>query len=548
MKITKEKGNKISLSTEEIVQLLKKELNLSLAKKGKDYFGLCPFHKEKTSSFAFEPEKKIFKCFGCGFSAGNVFKLWAEYKKISLSQVKKELNQLGYYVGTIEEREQPEIEEKDFFSLINNIYQHNLFSIAGKEALNYLQKERNLDYHYINKFGLGCAISYKQLTNLFTSQENDKGGKKLFSLGLLRINNKNQTYDFFAPQQLIFPLINEKGKMVALASRKIGNWSENKYLYLPNYQDYQKSSFLYNYLAVRLSTELDYYYLVEGFFDVISLSQLGIKNCLALLGTNISKEQIELLKKLQKKAIIFLDGDMAGKAATIKITIALLSCEIECEVVNHNYNYDPDEICRFKKEELTEICQKREDPYLFILQHFAQTWELRENPQSVIRFIQKIAELFQSFPAHSQRFLIEKISQIINWDKKEVEEIYFTKPIKKEPIKEDNSEEIIVNDLEQEVLEKEKCLIYYCLQSRHNWLILRKKDYFFTTKENRQFYRYIYNFYTSDFHQKFDTNSIEGHQKKENDLTEGINKIFLTFTDRPNSLIEFSQFLENFST
>ena len=154
----------------------------------------------------------------------------------------------------------------------------------------------------------------------------------------------------------------------------------------------------------------DFCYLVEGFFDVISLTQKGINNCLASLGTMLSKQQISLIKKLKKKIILFLDGDPAGKQATIKITLALLACDIECEIINHSLFLDPDEICQQKSEELIHILQKKEDPYFYVLQHFAQAWEIRENPQSVQNFIRKIAKLFKSFSGKVQEFLIEKIS------------------------------------------------------------------------------------------------------------------------------------------
>jgi len=142
--------------------------------------------------------------------------------------------------------------------------------------------------------------------------------------------------------------------------------------------------------------------------------QKGIDNCLASLGTMISKQQIGLLKKLKKKIILFLDGDSAGKQATIKIALVLLAHDIECEVINHSLSLDPDEICRQKKKELVQILQKKEDPYLFILQHFSQAWEIRENPQSISNFIRKIASLFKNFPVKVQEFLVEKISLLTN--------------------------------------------------------------------------------------------------------------------------------------
>ena len=203
----------------------------------------------------------------------------------------------------------------------------------------------------------------------------------------------------------------------------------------------------------------DFCYLTEGFFDVISLTQKGINNCLASLGTSLSKQQISLLKKLKKKVILFLDGDSAGRQATIKIALSLLAHDFECEIINHSLSLDPDEICQQKQGELTQVLQKKEDPYIFILQHFAQIWEVRENPQSVQSFIRKIAELFKNFPRKVQEFLIKKISSLTSWSQTEVKEAYFA--LQKKIVDETG------HDLTETSAEKkEKYLLAYCYRNR----------------------------------------------------------------------------------
>jgi len=159
---------------------------------------------------------------------------------------------------------------------------------------------------------------------------------------------------------------------VAFAARKVGEISngEGKYKYLPSYQHYQKSSLLYNYSVVKKS-RAEECYLVEGFFDVISLTKLGVENCVAMLGTNLSEEQIKLLIDLKKRIIIFLDGDKAGQEATINVAVKLLLREVDCEIIQNNYGGDPDEICRQQeKESIQTILQIRENPYLFILNYY----------------------------------------------------------------------------------------------------------------------------------------------------------------------------------
>ncbi|CAG8489931.1 13549_t:CDS:2 [Gigaspora margarita] len=168
---------------------------------------------------------------------------------------------------------------------------------------------------------------------------------------------------------------NGEGKIVAFAARKVSEIpvGEGKYKYLPSCQYYQKSSLLYNYSAVK-KTRKEECYLVEGFFDVISLTKLGVENCLALLGTNLSTEQIKLLKELKKRIILFLDNDQAGQEATINAATKLLLQEVDCEIIKNNYLGDPDEICRQQdKESIQTILQNRENPYLFIINyHFAK--------------------------------------------------------------------------------------------------------------------------------------------------------------------------------
>jgi DNA primase len=160
---------------------------------------------------------------------------------------------------------------------------------------------------------------------------------------------------------------------VAFAARKVGESpvaGEGKYKYLSSYQYYQKSSLLYNYPMVKKS-RVEECYLVEGFFDVISLSKLGVENCLALLGTNLSEEQIKLLTGLKKRIILFLDNDKAGQEATINVAVKLLLREIDCEVIKNDYSGDPDEICRYQgKETIQILLQKRENPYLFTLNYY----------------------------------------------------------------------------------------------------------------------------------------------------------------------------------
>ncbi|CAG8749248.1 13185_t:CDS:2, partial [Racocetra persica] len=296
---------------------------------------------------------------------------------------------MGYFdLAILQEEKKREQKEKNqifyLLSLIADIYQHNLLTPVGQEVLNYLRQERHLDKTTINRFGLGCSINNRQLSRLLLDQKNaDFSSEDLLATNLVWITDQNQTCDFFPAHHLIIPLANTEGKVVAFAARKVGEISadEGKYKYLPSYQYYQKSALLYNYSIVK-KNRVEECYLVEGFFDVISLSKLEIKNCLALLGTNLSEEQIKLLLGLKKRIILFLDNDKAGQEATVNVAIKLLEREIDCEVVKNDYPGDPDEICRQQSQESIQI-----------LLHTNEEKELLRDAQPVVKIILAIISL-----------------------------------------------------------------------------------------------------------------------------------------------------------
>jgi DNA primase len=260
---------------------------------------------------------------------------------------------------------------------------------------------------------LGCSINSRQLSNLLFSQKSDNfSTEDLLVTSLVWVTENNKVCDFFSTHHLIIPLTSPEGRIIAFAARKISEITvgEGKYKYLPSNRYYQKSSLLYNYSIVKKSLTEECY-LVEGFFDVISLYKLGVENCLALLGTSLSEAQIKLLTDLNKRIVLFLDSDKAGQEATINVAAKLLFKEIDCEVIKNNYRGDPDEICRqHNKESIQSILQNRENPYLFILNYYFIEWEVASNPQRTSRFINEIAKIFRKFKPNIYEFLIAKIN------------------------------------------------------------------------------------------------------------------------------------------
>jgi len=218
-------------------------------------------------------------------------------------------------------------------------------------------------------------------------------------------------------------LKNDNGKVVSFACRKLESEGDNKYLFLTKSEYFQKSSFVYNYDFVKNDFN-DFCYLVEGFFDIISLTKIGINNCISLLGTSISNEQIKILKKLNKKIILFLDGDLAGIEASIKISTLLILNDIECEIIDNKGNDDPDDICK-RENEIFDVIKKKRIPFLFIIKYYYEKLDFKEDPQKVKTFISKIALIFNQFRKDIQEFIIRKLSIITCLSRYEVESFYY---------------------------------------------------------------------------------------------------------------------------
>jgi DNA primase len=312
----------------------------------------------------------------------------------------------------IKEKERSEEGSSFFLKIVSNIYKNNLFTLKGEKVLNYLIEKRGIQFDSIESFSLGCSIGFSQITSIFFNEGNSKfRTEEILSSNIVKLT-ENGFRDFFVGMRLIIPVENENGEVVSFASRSIdGERVESKYLYLPGYTGYQKSSILYNYHEAKISNENECY-LVEGFFDVISLTSIGKKNCVGILGTNLSEKQIRLIKRLKKRVILFLDGDKSGREATISLSVKLINEVIDFEVL-HGYDGDPDEILRKKGiNKLLEVIGNREDPYSHIINHYFSEMMLKDNPQRIGVFIGEIARIFQKSKFFEKKFIIEKISTL----------------------------------------------------------------------------------------------------------------------------------------
>lgn len=317
-----------------------------LVKKGKNYFGVCPFHDDHSPSMSVSSEKQIYTCFSCGAS-GNVFTFVSEYEHISFYDAVKLLgDKVGINIkGNYDKANSVNQEAYDIYEYASKFYQNNLNTHLGKNALNYL-KERKIDDDIIEKFKIGLALNQVSVTDYLISKNYDL--VKLNSLGITKDNGK----DLFI-NRIMFPLFDLSGKVVAFSGRIYNTKDGSKYVNTKETKIFKKGHILYNYHNAKEHLKKnDFVIVMEGFLDVIRASTIGINNCVATMGTALTKENAMLLKKMTDNVILCFDGDKAGEDATNAAINVLEEFNIIPKIVRLEDNLDPDEYILKKGKEV----------------------------------------------------------------------------------------------------------------------------------------------------------------------------------------------------
>lgn len=328
---------------------------LPLTKKGKNYFGVCPFHDDHSPSMSVSEEKQIFTCFSCGAS-GNVFKFLQDYENISfLESVKKcaDISGISFNYGA-EKKYNKNQDLLDMYLFASKLYQNNLYSSLGKEAREYLNT-RKLDDEIIKEFQIGLALNEPSiLTDALKKKYDDK---RLLSSGLISEGEYN-LYDTYR-NRIMFPLYDLSGNIVGYNGRiyNSSNKSDSKYINSRETAIFKKGELLFNYhRAKEQARDYKFVIIVEGQIDAIRCHQAGYKNVVASLGTAITKEHAMLLRKLSSNIILCFDGDKAGEKATNSAIEELAKLGIEPKIVRLPANLDPDEyILKNGKESFADL-------------------------------------------------------------------------------------------------------------------------------------------------------------------------------------------------
>jgi DNA primase len=357
------------LDSAEIVEVVSDFINLR--RRGVNYLGLCPFHNEKTPSFTVSPAKGIYKCFGCG-KAGNAVNFIMEHETLTYPEALKWLAK-KYNIEVVEKEEtDEEKQQKDdresmmivssfaqkFFS--RYLWEENEGRVIG---LSYF-RERGLHDTTINKFELGYAPDGK---SIFTEAAQRQGYQMEFleKTGLT-IKRDDWVRDRFAGR-VMFPVHSLAGRVIAFGGRVLKTAPDTaKYLNSPESEIYHKSNVLYGiFQAKREMTRLDKCYLVEGYTDVLSMSQAGIENVVASSGTALTVEQIRLIKRFTPNVTIIYDGDEAGIKASLRGIDLVLEEGMNVKVLLLPDGEDPDSFaCSHSASELTQFIEANETDFI----------------------------------------------------------------------------------------------------------------------------------------------------------------------------------------
>lgn len=359
---------------------------IPLVSRGKNFFGVCPFHDDSNPSMCVSREKQIYTCFSC-HATGNVFTFLMNYEHIDFKEVLRYLGEkVGVDVSSVQVKKKSNKFDKlyDAYSFSVKYFQNNLNSGVGRSAKSYLSN-RGINDEIIKEFEIGLSLeSRDDLTKLLTNK-----GYELSDLN--RIGLSSDDHDIYN-DRIMFPLYDVSGKVVGFSGRIYKDNGQNKYLNTKETDIFKKGEMLYHYHIAREECRLKKSVIVmEGFMDVIRASTIGIKNTVALMGTALTREQINLLKRLSNNIILCLDGDGPGVKAATSIGEELLNQGIEVKVV-----YLPD----------------NDDPDSFILKHGEERFKgLIENAQNFSDF--KINQLKQNVDFRSDEEKANYINAVL---------------------------------------------------------------------------------------------------------------------------------------
>ncbi len=397
----------------DIVQTIMDRINIvdyigryiQVKKVGKNFMAVCPFHNDKGPSLSISQEKGLYHCFGCGAS-GNIINFVMEYENLDFKEAvikladeaNIDINFSNKYTKYSTYYKINKLAAKYYYN--NLVHEEN-----GQKALKYLKK-RGVDKKIITKFGLGYAAA--QWDDLYNHlRKKDVDTKTMKKLSLIKVSNSKE-YDLLR-DRLIFPIINRFGKVIGFGGRRLNKDDNIKYLNIAETPLFKKSGVLYGINLTKKeifsSKEL---ILVEGYMDMITLYQYGIRNSAAILGTAFTKEHANILNNKIDRVFLFFDSDEAGEKAVIRSLKILFDSNISSYVIVNNFNKDPDLLLKEKGIETFKKLKKNALPgFKFFLDYYKKDININ-NPNEKVKLYKKLKKILNDIRDEHLRYEYKK--------------------------------------------------------------------------------------------------------------------------------------------
>lgn len=436
---------------------------VQLKKSGSNYFGLCPFHNEKSGSFCVTPDKQMFHCFGCGVGGG-VLSFIMRAEGLSFPDaVRFQAAQVGLQVPETQ-ADPREVRRRDRLLALSTeaarFFHSQLWLPENANVARYFLN-RGLSRRTMNNFGLGYAPnSFSALLDAMA----DKGYTKeeLLDAGLASRSEKGRIYDRFR-NRVMFPIIDVRGQVIAFGGRVMDD-SKPKYLNSPETMIFHKSRNLFA-LNLARKTRSDYFILAEGYMDVIALHQAGFDSAVASLGTSLTEEQVRLISRHTNKVVISYDADGAGQAAAQRAIDLLKKTDIQVKVLRIPGAKDPDEFIKEKgADAYRKLIERSESDNAYRLDQIAAKYDLGEDEERV-RFLHEAAEMLARIDGAVEREVYAGRAAKMAKVTLEAMEIEVRRALAVRRKKQKNAEKREVRNVKQAVQPRDRTLQYQNVRS-----------------------------------------------------------------------------------
>ena len=485
--IDESKINEIRNSVD-IVDVIKDYVQLE--GKGKNYFGICPFHDDNHPSMSVSQDKQIYKCFSCG-AAGNVFKFIEDYENVSfIEAVNIVAKKAGISIDLKSQETNNNVKNQyyyDIYDLAQKLYSNNINTKDGKDAIEYLLN-RKIDKDIIKKFGIGLSLKNTSFLSGIL-QKKGYSEDEILSTGL--VNKKGFEFNDIYYNRIMFPLCDLNGKVIGFSGRIYGDTKDtSKYVNTKQTEVFKKGEVLYNYHRAKdKAREKGQIIIMEGFMDVIRASTIGVDNVIATMGTSVTKKQATLIKRMAKKVILCFDGDEAGAHATLSCSNELLEIGVTPKVIRLEENLDPDDY--IKKYGKDAFLRKLEYPMNimdFKLSYLKKDKNLDSNVDKAKYINEMILEINKIDDDILKELTINKVAK----DMQISEDLLKSKLISNK----NNLPKVNINKSNLSLIEKaEKELLYYILNDKDLYGRIGKKIGYIPDEEYRLLYREVSYFY-----------------------------------------------------